>query len=50
MIEIVLSLYHISGYKYKRWAKLKRSKYEIYIDYKNSGKDIAVSIYPFKFI
>ena len=50
MIEITYSLYNVSGYKYKKWAKLKRSKYEIYMDYKNSGKDVVVSIYPFTFL
>ena len=50
MIEIVYSLYNISNYKHKKWTQLKRSKYEIYIDYKNSGKDIVVSIPPANFI
>ena len=50
MIEIVYSLYNISGYKHKKWAKLKRSNYEIYMDYKNSGKDVAVPIYPLTFV
>ena len=50
MIEIAYSLYNISGYKYKKLTKLKRSNYEIYMDYKNSGKDVVVSIYPFTFV
>jgi hypothetical protein len=50
MIEIAYSLYNISSYKHKKWTKLKRSNYEIYMDYKNSGKDVVVSIYPFTFV
>lgn len=50
MIEIAYSLYNISGYKHKKWAKNKQSKYEIYMDYKNSGKDVVVSISPITFV
>jgi hypothetical protein len=50
MIEIVYGLYHISSYKHKKWAKHKRSKYDIYMDYKNSGKDVVVSVHPASFI
>ena len=46
MLEIVYSLYNISGYKYKKWAKYKRSKYAIYMDYKNSGEDVVISVPP----
>ena len=50
MIEIAYSLYNISSYKHKKWAKYKRSSFDIYKEYKNSGKDVVVSIYPFTFV
>tara|TARA_B100001123_G_C15314762_1_gene1025716 strand:- start:1237 stop:2415 length:1179 start_codon:yes stop_codon:yes gene_type:complete len=50
MLEIAYTLYNISGYKHKKWAKHKLSKYEIYMDYKNSGKDVVISISPFTFV
>jgi len=50
MIEIAYSLYNVSIYKHNKWAKHKSSKYDIYIDYKNSGKDAVVSIPPSTFI
>ena len=51
MIEIAYSLYNVSSYKHNKWAKHKqRSKYEIYMDYKNSGKDVVVAISPNSFI
>ena len=48
MIEITYSLYNISSYKHKKWQK--RSVYEVYMDYKNSGKDVVVSVSPSNFI
>ena len=50
MFEIAYSLYNISSYKHKKWAKYKRSSFDIYKEYKNSGKDVVVSIYPFTFV
>ena len=50
MLEIAYSLYNISSYKHKKWAKYKRSSFDIYKEYKNSGKDVVVSIYPFTFV
>ena len=50
MLEIVYGLYNISGYKHNKWAKHKRSKYDVYMDFKNSGKDVVVSIPPSNFI
>ena len=50
MLEIAYSLYNISSYKHKKWAKYNRSTYEIYMDYKNSGKDVVVSIVPLTFV
>jgi len=48
MIEIAYSLYNISSYKHKKWQK--RTVYEVYMDYKNSGKDVVVSVFPTSFI
>ena len=50
MLEIAYSLYNISSYKHKKWAKYKRSSFDIYKEHKNSGKDVVVSIYPFTFV
>jgi hypothetical protein len=50
MLEIAYSLYNISSYKHKKWTKHKRSSFDIYKEYKNSGKDVVVSIYPFTFV
>ena len=48
MIEIAYTLYNISSYKFNKWQK--QSVYKIYLDYKNSGKDVVVSIPPSTFI
>ena len=50
MLEIAYSLYNISGYKYKKWENKKRSRFDIYMDYKNSGKDAVVAIPPNFFV
>ena len=49
MIEIAYTLYNISSYKFNKWS-LGLGKYKIYLDYKNSGKDVVVSIPPSTFI
>lgn len=49
MIEIAYTLYNISSYKFNKWS-LGLGKYKIYLDYKNSGKDVVVSISPSTFI
>ena len=46
MLEIAYSLYNISSYKHKKWAKYKRSSFDIYKEYKNSGKDIVTTVPP----
>ncbi len=48
MIEIALSLYHISSYKHNKWQK--RSRFEVYMEHKNSGEDAVVSISPINFV
>ena len=46
MLEIAYSLYNISSYKHKKWTKHKRSSFDIYKEYKNSGKDIVTTVPP----
>ena len=49
MIEIAYTLYNISSYKFNKWS-FGLGRYKIYLDYKNSGKDVVVSISPSTFI
>lgn len=49
-IEIAYTLYNISSYKHKKWSKNKLTRYDVYMDYKNSAKEAVVIVPPVSYI
>ena len=49
-IEIAYTLYNISSYKHKKWSKNKLTRYDVYMDYKNSAKEAVLIVPPVSYI
>tara|TARA_B100002052_G_scaffold255080_1_gene245063 strand:+ start:80 stop:1273 length:1194 start_codon:yes stop_codon:yes gene_type:complete len=44
MLEIAYALYQVSSYKFNKWSTNKLNRYDVYKDYKDSGKDAVVVV------